>query len=241
MEGVDVSRWVTFFLCEAFSAQWKLVVNKKSRPTKRLLRVNTSATMDHCQLSLDTANSPPASTAPGPGLANLIVKEKISAFHFFPDFILNIPYSTWILKEWGKPFFELKLKNILCYYFIILCLPIQMLLFVLGFKSYRTPSVFLVYYMSQLKLEQYKKCNETTKSAASHKNLNYTVTTTFRLNWRPTIISLQPKFVSRTRPWKTVNWGNSHIKRISFLAAGWSQADWHRNHCGRDSTLSSAS
>lgn len=74
-KGMDVSRLVTFFLCEAFSAQWKLVVNKKSRPTKRLLRVNTSATMDHCQLSLDTANSPPASTAPGPGPANLKVKK----------------------------------------------------------------------------------------------------------------------------------------------------------------------
>ena len=66
----------TFLLWVTFSAQWKLAVKKKSTPTKRLLRVKTSATMDHCQLSLDTANSPPARTAPGPGPANLTVREE---------------------------------------------------------------------------------------------------------------------------------------------------------------------
>ncbi|TNN42234.1 hypothetical protein EYF80_047574 [Liparis tanakae] len=64
-------RRFTFCLLVAFSARWKPAVAKKSRPTKRLLRANTSATTDHCQLSLDTAKSPPASIAPGPGPANL--------------------------------------------------------------------------------------------------------------------------------------------------------------------------
>lgn len=71
---------VTFLLWVVFSAQWKLAVKKNSRPTKRLLRVKTSATMDHCQLSLDTANSPPASTAPGPGPVNLTVREEGTSF-----------------------------------------------------------------------------------------------------------------------------------------------------------------
>ena len=73
-EGRSVPRWVTFLLWVVLSARWKLAVKKKSRPTKRLLRVKTSATTDHCQLSLDTANSPPARTAPGPGPANLTVR-----------------------------------------------------------------------------------------------------------------------------------------------------------------------
>lgn len=70
-EGESLPRWVTFLLWVVSSARWKLEVKKNSRPTKRLLRVKTSATMDHCQLSLETANSPPASTAPGPGPVNL--------------------------------------------------------------------------------------------------------------------------------------------------------------------------
>lgn len=50
------------------------------RLTKRLLRAKTSATTDHCQLSLDTANSPPASMAPGPGPAELTVTEEGCSF-----------------------------------------------------------------------------------------------------------------------------------------------------------------
>lgn len=73
---------VTFTLWVAFSAQWKLAVKKKSRPTKRLLRAKTSATMDHCQLSLDTANSPPVRTAPGPGPDNLTMRER-TGIQFF--------------------------------------------------------------------------------------------------------------------------------------------------------------
>lgn len=71
VEGVCAEGWVTFLLWGALSAQWKLVVREKRSPTKRLLREKTSATTDHCQLSLDTANTPPASTAPGPGPASL--------------------------------------------------------------------------------------------------------------------------------------------------------------------------
>lgn len=86
-EGGSVQHWVTFPLWVAFSAQWKLAIKNRSRPTKKLLRVKTSATMDHCQLSLDTANSPPASTAPGPGPANLTVRDDrhsipLMTFHF---------------------------------------------------------------------------------------------------------------------------------------------------------------
>ena len=69
LEGYEAL--ATLFLCDVLSEEWKVAVKEKSRPTKRLLRVKTSATMDHCQLSLDTANTPPASTAPGPGPHNL--------------------------------------------------------------------------------------------------------------------------------------------------------------------------
>lgn len=73
---------LTFLRWPAFLARWKLAVRRRSTPTKRLLRVKTSATTDHCQLSLDTANSPPASMAPGPGPANLTVTEKRCSFSF---------------------------------------------------------------------------------------------------------------------------------------------------------------
>lgn len=49
---------------------------------KKLLRAKTSATTDHCQFSLETANSPPASTAPGPGPANLRVAEDRCSLSF---------------------------------------------------------------------------------------------------------------------------------------------------------------
>lgn len=78
-----LSECVTLLLCVAFSAQWKEAVKTKSRPTKRLLRVKTSATMDHCQLSLETANSPPARTAPGPGPANLTMREDRQSTRLF--------------------------------------------------------------------------------------------------------------------------------------------------------------
>ena len=64
-------RWITLLLRGALSAPWKQAVRENRRPTKKLLREKTSATMDHCQLSRDTANTPPASTAPGPGPDNL--------------------------------------------------------------------------------------------------------------------------------------------------------------------------
>lgn len=73
---------LTFLLWPALLARWKLAVRRRSTPTKRLLRVKTSATTDHCQLSLDTANSPPDSMAPGPGPANLTVTEKTCSFSF---------------------------------------------------------------------------------------------------------------------------------------------------------------
>lgn len=74
MAGLTFLRW------PAFLARWKLAVRRRIRLTKRLLRVKTSATTDHCQLSLDTANNPPASMAPGPGPAKLTVTEKECSF-----------------------------------------------------------------------------------------------------------------------------------------------------------------
>lgn len=62
---------VTLILCWALSAQWKEAVKTRSRPMKRLLSAKTSATTDHCQLSLEAANRPPARTAPGPGPVSL--------------------------------------------------------------------------------------------------------------------------------------------------------------------------
>lgn len=73
---------LTFLLWPADLARWKLAVRRRMRLTNRLLRVKTSATTDHCQLSLDTANSPPASTAPGPGPAKLTVAEEGGGVHF---------------------------------------------------------------------------------------------------------------------------------------------------------------
>lgn len=81
---------LTFPLWMAFSAQWKLTDKKKSRPMKRLLRVKTSATMDHCQLSLDTANSPPASTAPGPDPANLTARKGRHSLY-----LITLYYPLW--------------------------------------------------------------------------------------------------------------------------------------------------
>lgn len=106
-EGGGVLHRVTFLLWVAFSAQWKLAVKNRSRPTKRLLRVKTSATMDHCQPSLDTANSPPARTAPGPGPASLTVTEhtdSVSLGSFFTveslqSFGLEMNLLNVIVKE----------------------------------------------------------------------------------------------------------------------------------------------
>lgn len=86
----------TFLLCMAFSAQLKLAVRKKRRPTKTLLRVKTSATMAHCQLSLDTANRTPPSTAPGPGPANLTVQ--MNRVLFFTQ----LQTQLWLYKQTHK-------------------------------------------------------------------------------------------------------------------------------------------
>ena len=89
---------VTFDLFLASWAQWKLAMEKKSRPTKRLLRVKTSATMDHCQLSLDTAKRPPVSTAPGPGPANLRVTERRPTLLYMTSErpVTDLPGNIWV-------------------------------------------------------------------------------------------------------------------------------------------------
>lgn len=63
---VDSVGPITLLLSLALLAQWKQAASAKISPTKTLLREKTSATTDHCQVSRDTANAPPASTAPGP-------------------------------------------------------------------------------------------------------------------------------------------------------------------------------
>lgn len=70
-----VGSCVTLILCSALSAQWKEAVKTRRSPTNKLFRAKTSATMDHCQLSLEAANSPPARTAPGPGPVSLTMTE----------------------------------------------------------------------------------------------------------------------------------------------------------------------
>lgn len=83
LRGERVCCRVTLILCSALSAQWKEAAKTRSRPTKRLLRAKTSATMDHCQLSLQAANSPPARTAPGPGPVSLTVAEDKQPQYFY--------------------------------------------------------------------------------------------------------------------------------------------------------------
>lgn len=98
-EGGGVLHRVTFLLWVAFSAQWKLAVKNRSRPTKRLLRVKTSATMDHCQPSLDTANSPPARTAPGPGPDSLTATEGTGSDSFGFIFHRGVAAIIWTESE----------------------------------------------------------------------------------------------------------------------------------------------